>query len=398
MITPSALTVTQVNTYIKSIFDEDINLNTVIITGEISNFKNHYRTGHFYLTLKDEKSSIKAVMFSSANRRLRFMPEDGMQVVAVGRISVFERDGQYQLYIEDMMPSGYGNLNLAFEKLKQKLSEEGLFDEKHKKELPSCPMKVGVITSPTGAAIEDILNVLSRRFPLAEVIFEGVEVQGVNAAPSIVKAINKFNLTKAADVLIVGRGGGSIEDLWAFNEESVARAIFNCDIPVISAVGHETDFTIADFVSDMRAPTPSAAAELAVPDMREHLACVTSIKRFLRSDIENKIASEREKISRLVSSKSFIKPEDMVKSQRQYLDNLVMSCESMAEIIIKKHRLDFSSLVSKLDAMSPLKVLSRGYLMATKNGDVITSAEKAEVGDNICLHFKDGKRICEVKQ
>lgn len=398
MITPSALTVTQVNTYIKSIFDEDINLNTVIITGEISNFKNHYRTGHFYLTLKDEKSSIKAVMFSSANRRLRFMPEDGMQVVAVGRISVFERDGQYQLYIEDMMPSGYGNLNLAFEKLKQKLSEEGLFDEKHKKELPSCPMKVGVITSPTGAAIEDILNVLSRRFPLAEVIFEGVEVQGVNAAPSIVKAINKFNLTKAADVLIVGRGGGSIEDLWAFNEESVARAIFNCDIPVISAVGHETDFTIADFVSDMRAPTPSAAAELAVPDMREHLAYVTSIKRFLRSDIENKIASEREKISRLVSSKSFIKPEDMVKSQRQYLDNLVMSCESMAEIIIKKHRLDFSSLVSKLDAMSPLKVLSRGYLMATKNDEVITSAEKAEVGDNICLHFKDGKRICEVKQ
>ena len=398
MITPSALTVTQVNTYIKSIFDEDINLNTVIITGEISNFKNHYRTGHFYLTLKDEKSSIKAVMFSSANRRLRFMPEDGMQVVAVGRISVFERDGQYQLYIEDMMPSGYGNLNLAFEKLKQKLSEEGLFDEKHKKELPSCPMKVGVITSPTGAAIEDILNVMSRRFPLAEVIFEGVEVQGVNAAPSIVKAINKFNLTKAADVLIVGRGGGSIEDLWAFNEESVARAIFNCDIPVISAVGHETDFTIADFVSDMRAPTPSAAAELAVPDMREHLAYVISIKRFLRSDIENKIASEREKISRLVSSKSFIKPEDMVKSQRQYLDNLVMSCESMAEIIIKKHRLDFSSLVSKLDAMSPLKVLSRGYLMATKNDEVITSAEKAEVGDNICLHFKDGKRICEVKQ
>lgn len=398
MITPSVLTVTQVNTYIKSIFDEDINLNTVIITGEISNFKNHYRTGHFYLTLKDEKSSIKAVMFSSANRRLRFMPEDGMQVVAVGRISVFERDGQYQLYIEDMMPSGYGNLNLAFEKLKQKLSEEGLFDEKHKKELPPCPMKVGVITSPTGAAIEDILNVLSRRFPLSEVVFEGVEVQGVNAAPSIVKAINKFNLTKAADVLIVGRGGGSIEDLWAFNEESVARAIFNCDIPVISAVGHETDFTIADFVSDMRAPTPSAAAELAVPDMREHLAYVTSIKRFLRSDIENKIASEREKISRLVSSKSFIKPEDMVKSQRQYLDNLVMSCENMAELIIKKHRLDFSLLVSKLDAMSPLKVLTRGYLMATKNGEVITSAEKAEAGDNICLHFKDGKRICEVKQ
>ncbi len=398
MITPSALTVTQVNTYIKSIFDEDINLNTVIITGEISNFKNHYRTGHFYLTLKDEKSSIKAVMFSSANKRLRFMPEDGMQVVAVGRISVFERDGQYQLYIEDMMPSGYGNLNLAFEKLKQKLSEEGLFSEEYKKQLPQCPMRVGVITSPTGAAIEDILNVLSRRFPLAEVVFEGVEVQGVNAAPSIVKAINKFSDFVGADVLIVGRGGGSIEDLWAFNEESVARAIFNCKIPVISAVGHETDFTIADFVADMRAPTPSAAAELAVPDWREHMAYVSSMKRFLLQSMENKITDEREKISRLVSSKSFVKPEDMIRSQRQYLDNLILSCENSAEINIKKHRLMFSSLVSKLDAMSPLKVLSRGYLMAMKDEKVVTSAENVKAGDELSLRFKDGIRTCEVKE
>lgn len=397
MITPSALTVSQVNMYIKSLIDEDINLMSVIIKGEISNFKNHYRTGHFYLTLKDEKSSIKSVMFSTANRRLRFMPEDGMQVIAVGRISVFERDGQYQLYIEDMMPDGYGNLNLAYEKLKEKLTEEGLFDQSHKKEIPVCPMRVGVITSPTGAAIEDILNVLSRRFPLAEVIFQGVEVQGVNAAPSIVDAINRFSDLNSADVLIVGRGGGSIEDLWAFNEESVARAIYNCKIPVISAVGHETDFTIADFVADLRAPTPSAAAELAVPDIREQKAYVSSVKSFLENVVTLKIDSERNKIKNLVSSKSFMSPADMIKSHRQYLDSLIFACESSAILALKRHRVEFSSLVSKLDAMSPLKVLTRGYAMAEKNNSIITSVSELTNGDEIVLNFADGKVNCEVK-
>ena len=397
MITPSALTVSQVNTYIKSLIDEDINLNAVIISGEISNFKNHYRTGHFYLTLKDEKSSIKAVMFSTANKRLRFMPEDGMQVIAVGRISVFERDGVYQLYIEDMMPDGLGNLNLAFEKLKQKLSEEGLFDASHKKEIPSCPMRVGVITSPTGAAIEDILNVLSRRFPLAEVVFQGVEVQGVNSAPSIVQTINKFDELNAADVLIVGRGGGSIEDLWAFNEESVARAIYNCKIPVISAVGHETDFTIADFVADLRAPTPSAAAELAVPDIREQKAYVTSMKNFLKDVMLLKIDNEKNRVKNLVSSKSFVKPADMIKSHRQYLDSLTFACESSVNLAIKKQRVDFSSLVSKLDAMSPLKVLPRGYAMVEKENSIVTESSSLEKGDLINLNFADGKVKCEVK-
>lgn len=397
MITPSALTVSQVNMYIKSLIDDDINLRSVIVKGEISNFKNHYRTGHFYLTLKDEKSAIKSVMFSTANRRLRFMPEDGMQVIAVGRISVFERDGQYQLYIEDMMPDGYGNLNLAYEKLKQKLSEEGLFDQAHKKEIPGCPMRVGVITSPTGAAIEDILNVLSRRFPLAEVIFQGVEVQGVNAAPSIVNAINRFSELNAADVLIVGRGGGSIEDLWAFNEESVARAIYNCKIPVISAVGHETDFTIADFVADLRAPTPSAAAELAVPDIREQKMYVSSIKSFLENVMTLKIDSERNRIKNLISSKSFLSPADMIKSHRQYLDSLIFACESSANLALKKHRVEFSSLVSKLDAMSPLKVLTRGYAMAEKNNSIVTSVNELTNGDEIVLNFADGKVNCEVK-
>lgn len=397
MITPSALTVTQVNTYIKSLIDDDINLKSVIISGEISNFKNHYRTGHFYMTLKDDKSSLKAVMFSTANRRLRFMPEDGMQVIAVGRISVFERDGQYQLYIEDMMPDGFGNLNLAFEKLKQKLSDEGLFDSSHKKSIPECPMRVGVITSPTGAAIEDILNVLGRRFPLAEVVFKGVEVQGVNAAPSIVDAIRTFDELKAADVLIVGRGGGSIEDLWAFNEESVARAIYNCSIPVISAVGHETDYTISDFVADLRAPTPSAAAELAVPDMREHLAYIRSIRTFLSDSMTNKINFERAKVQTLVNSGSFLKPADMIKSHRQYLDNLMLSCQSSVQLNVKKNRLDFSGLVGKLDAMSPLKVLSRGYVMATKDDKVLTSSSHVAHGDELNLCFSDGNVKCEVK-
>ena len=325
------------------------------------------------------------------------MPEDGMQVIAVGRISVFERDGQYQLYIEDMMPDGFGSLNLAFEKLKQKLSDEGLFDSSLKKPIPECPMRVGVITSPTGAAVEDIMNVLSRRFPVAEVIFEGVEVQGVNAAPSIVKAIKKLDELKAADVIIVGRGGGSIEDLWAFNEESVARAIYDCSIPIISAVGHETDFTIADFVSDLRAPTPSAAAELAVPDMREHLAYIRSMKKILADCMYDKINDDRNKIQRLINSKSFISPKDMIKSHRLYLDSLISAYENNAELIIKKNRLDFSSLVGKLDALSPLKVLSRGYAMVTADEKVITSVKNVKTGDNINLCFSDGNVKCEVK-
>lgn len=397
MMIPSALTVTQVNTYIKSLIDDDINLRAVIISGEISNFKNHYRTGHYYLTLKDANSSIKAVMFASANRRLRFEPQDGMQVIAVGRISVYDRDGVYQLYIEDMMPDGFGSLNLAYEKLKQKLQSEGLFDESHKKQIPECPMKVGVITSPTGAAIEDILNVLSRRFPLAEVVFRGVEVQGVNAAPSITEAINLFSETEGADVLIVGRGGGSIEDLWAFNEESVARAIYNCKIPVISAVGHETDFTIADFVADLRAPTPSAAAELAVPDMREHLSYVLSAKSFIENMLQSKIDNERQKIKNLVSSKAFMQPADMIKSHRQYLDSLSFACESAVKLYTEKQRRDFSAIVSKLDAMSPLKVLSRGYAMVTSDNNIITTAADLSAGDTVSVRFTDGSVECEVK-
>ena len=252
----TVLKVSQINTYLKSLMDSDMNLKNIYITGEISNFTNHYRTGHLYFTLKDEKSAIKAVMFRSSAERLRFEPENGMKVLIRGSVTVFERDGTYQIYCDDMIPEGIGDLTVAFEQLKEKLKKQGLFDEEFKQELPLYPQRIGVITSPTGAALQDILTVLSRRYPSGEIVFEGVQVQGDSAAPQIAEAIRKFNRLNGADVIIVGRGGGSIEDLWAFNEEEVARAIFESRIPIISAVGHETDFTISDFVSDMRAPNP----------------------------------------------------------------------------------------------------------------------------------------------
>ncbi|MBQ8027487.1 MAG: exodeoxyribonuclease VII large subunit, partial [Clostridia bacterium] len=280
------LSVGQINTFIKSIIDGDPNLSNVFVVGEISNFTNHYRTGHFYFTLKDKEAAIKAVMFRSSAQRLCFMPENGMSVIIRGRISVFERDGQYQLYADDMQPDGIGALNIAFEQLKAKLEAQGLFDSSRKKKLPSVPERVGVITSPTGAAVRDIINVLGRRFPLAKIVFHPVQVQGANAAAQIAHAIDLFNEHSAADVLIVGRGGGSIEDLWAFNEEIVALAVSKSDIPVISAVGHETDYTICDFVADMRVPTPSAAAEIAVPDWREQVAYVDSLRLYAENSLK----------------------------------------------------------------------------------------------------------------
>ncbi|MGN1418913.1 MAG: exodeoxyribonuclease VII large subunit, partial [Acutalibacteraceae bacterium] len=303
----AALTVSQINTYIKSIIDYDTNLKNIYVSGEISNFTNHYRTGHFYFTLKDANAAIKVVMFRTSAQRVRFNVENGMKVIIRGSISVFERDGVYQLYAEDMMPDGIGALNLAFEQLKEKLSALGMFDSEHKKPLPAFPGKIGVITSPTGAAIHDIMTVLERRYPLAEIVLEGVRVQGENAADEIVKAIEKFNRYHACDVLIVGRGGGSLEDLWAFNEEKVAYAIFESEIPIISAVGHETDFTISDFVSDVRAATPSAAAEIAVPDWREVLYTVDKMSESINNSIGavyNGYASSLQSSEKLLSALS----------------------------------------------------------------------------------------------
>ncbi len=390
------LSVSQLNRYVKSVIEQDRNLQTVFVQGEISNFTNHYKTGHFYMTIKDEFSSIKAVMFKTANMRLKFMPENAMSVIIKGRVSVFERDGQYQLYIDDMQPDGIGALSYAFEQLKERLAKEGLFDAEKKKTIPAYPQRVGVVTSPTGAAIRDIINVISRRFPLTELILCPVAVQGEYAAPQIKAAIEEFNKQKAADVLIVGRGGGSIEELWAFNEEIVARAVAKSEIPVISAVGHETDFTICDFAADLRAPTPSAAAELAVPDMYQQKEMLDNAQRRLNSAVFDKIGIER---ARLEMKKSVLQRM----SPQNYIDNLRVRCDraSMAMENAVKHGMtvrskEFSSLCAKLEAMSPLKILARGYSVASKEGRIISDISDVDKGDMINVRVGGGDIECEV--
>ncbi len=390
------LTVSQLNRYVKSIIEQDFNLQTVFVQGEISNFTNHYKTGHFYMTIKDEFSSIKAVMFKTANMRLKFMPENSMSVIIRGRVSVFERDGQYQLYIDDMQPDGTGALSLAFEQLKNRLAAEGLFDAERKKPIPVYPRKVGVVTSPTGAAIRDIINVISRRFPLAELILCPVSVQGENAAPQIKAAIELFNKKKAADVLIVGRGGGSVEELWAFNEEIVARAVAASEIPVISAVGHETDFTICDFVADLRAPTPSAAAELAVPDKLQQIGMLNAYQKRIKSVLDDRFSYEKSKLELYKSSLKRLDPKNYIDSLRVRCDKASMQMDAVVRSIFAAKSSEFASLCAKLDAMSPLKILSRGYSIASKDGEIITDTDGIVCGDRINVKLSGGSLDCEV--
>lgn len=390
------LTVSQLNRYVKSIIEQDFNLQTVFVQGEISNFTNHYKTGHFYMTIKDEFSSIKAVMFKTANMRLKFMPENSMSVIIKGRVSVFERDGQYQLYIDDMQPDGMGALSLAFEQLKKKLAAEGLFDENRKKPIPAFPQRVGVVTSPTGAAIRDIINVISRRFPLAELVLCPVAVQGDRAAPQIKAAIELFNREKAADVLIVGRGGGSVEELWAFNEEIVARAVAASDIPVISAVGHETDFTVCDFAADLRAPTPSAAAELAVPDSFQQKEMLASAVYRMKSSVDDRLGFEYSRLELYKSALKRLEPKNYIDSLRVRCDRASMAMDSAVKHAYAEKSSELSSLCAKLDAMSPLKILARGYSVATKNGKVITDSSCVEAGDKINVKLSSGNIDCEV--
>ncbi len=396
MIETTVLSVTQLNTYVKSIIDSDMLLRNVFVIGEISNFTNHYRTGHYYMTLKDENAAIKAVMFRTANQRLRFMPESGMSVIVRGRVSVFERDGQYQLYIEDMQPDGVGALNLAFEQLKNKLAAEGLFDAEYKKPIPYRCRKIGVVTSATGAVIQDIKNVVSRRYPLAEIILAPVEVQGQNAAPQIAKAIYDFNQADGIDVLIVGRGGGSLEDLWAFNEEIVARAVFESVIPVISAVGHETDFTICDFVADLRAPTPSAAAELAVPDIREDKAFLSAVVYQNEALVLEKIAAEMSRLEILQERLKYRSPAAIIDTQLNTVDAFYSSALLNIQKRLTAEQSRLSEIAAKLDALSPLKVMSRGYSLAYKNEKIITSVKALSVGDRLTLKLADGEKECEV--
>lgn len=393
------LSVSQLNRYIKMNFDADENLANIFISGEISNFTNHYRTGHLYFTLKDDSAAVRAVMFNSSAKRLKFMPEDGMKVIARGRVSVYEASGQYQLYVDDMQPDGVGALNLAYEQLKEKLQKEGLFSELHKKPLPPYPEKVGVITSPTGAAVRDIINVLGRRFPYAEIVFCPVLVQGEGAHLQLTDAVNMFNSKRAADVIIIGRGGGSIEDLWEFNDEGLARAVYNSEIPVISAVGHETDFTICDFVADMRAPTPSAAAELAVPDANELQYALSALKNRMFLNVSSGIADRRSRLEYLTSKGALKSPDEMLSNRSQRLDTAFSKMLSSYENRIGGKKVEFISAATALSKLDPMSVLMRGFaFVSDKNGKNVYSSQALAKGDKINVRFHDGSAVCEVKE
>ena len=393
------LSVSQLNRYIKMNFDADENLANIFISGEISNFTNHYRTGHLYFTLKDDSAAVRAVMFNSSAKRLKFMPEDGMKVIARGRVSVYEASGQYQLYVDDMQPDGVGALNLAYEQLKEKLQKEGLFSEHHKKPLPPYPEKVGVITSPTGAAVRDIINVLGRRFPYAEIVFCPVLVQGEGAHLQLTDAVNLFNSERAADVIIIGRGGGSIEDLWEFNDEGLARAVYNSEIPVISAVGHETDFTICDFVADMRAPTPSAAAELTVPDANELQYALSALKNRMFLNVSSGIADRRSRLEYLTSKGALKSPDEMLSNRSQRLDTAFSKMLSSYENRIGGKKVEFISAATALSKLDPMSVLMRGFaFVSDKSGKNVYSSQALAKGDKINVRFHDGSAVCEVKE
>ena len=390
-------TVTQINNYIKAVLDKVPVLQNIWIKGEISNFK-HHSSGHIYLTLKDSGAVLKAVMFRNAANTLKFKPADGTKVLARGRISVYESGGQYQMYIEEMEAEGTGDLYAKFEELKRRLSEEGLFDDARKKPIPKFPETIGIVTSPTGAAIRDMINVLTRRCPMVKVIIYPCLVQGENAAESIVAGIEYFNTKKKVDVIIAGRGGGSIEDLWAFNEEITARAISASMIPVISAVGHEVDFTISDFVSDLRAPTPSAAAELAVPDILELKRSIDSAKTRMSTLLKGKLDANIRHLN-LISERSGITQFERVigdKSQTVDLlyERLMISYKNKTEILEKQ----FSAICGKLSALSPLAVFERGYCSASKDGRMLNSVEDLNTGDIIKLRLTDGEADCTVNE
>ena len=392
-VSPEILTVADLNKYIKEKIDNDERLNNVLIKGEISNFKNHY-TGHMYFTLKDEKSLIKCVMFKTYTAHLSFMPKDGMKVVILGSVSVFERHGVYQIYAKAMKQDGLGSLYEAYEKLKLKLEDEGLFDASHKVKIPYMPKTIGVLTASTGAVIRDIINVSTRRNPNVHIRLYPVPVQGPTAAEQIVNGIKFMNENKLADVLIVGRGGGSLEDLWPFNEEIVARAIYESEIPIISAVGHETDFTIADFVADLRAPTPSAAAELAVQKIDDVKELLSNYQNRNKLALKKKLQLMRLEYEKCMTKQVFTNPLQKINEQYMVLDMKVKKLQNSISNKIKEEKTKYVKSVAKLDALSPLKTLARGYsIVSLDNGndkDVIISAEKLKKDDKINVKFADG--------
>ena len=387
---PKILSVYELNSYLKGLLDKDPNLQYVFLSGEISNLTDHYSSGHIYLSLKDSKAVIKAVMFAFNAKRLRFTPQNGMKVLVRGRVSVYEPSGQYQLYIEDMQPDGMGALTLAFEQLKEKLSAEGLFLKEHKKTLPQFPEKITVITSPTGAAVQDIRNVLSRRWPYAEVELIPVLVQGEGSASQLIAAINYVSEQNNTDVVIIGRGGGSIEDLWSFNDEGLARAIYACPVPVISAVGHETDFTICDFVADMRAPTPSAAAELAVPDKDEQIEWLLQQKQYMSSLWDRFYANCVSEIKVVSSKLEALNPTKEYNEKVLALDNLLLRLKSVSEKEISIRNNEISDVKARLFALDPVAILKRGYTVVSRNNEIIRKTSDLKTDDIIDIRFTDG--------
>ena len=393
---PEPLKVSELNGYIKNIIDGDEMLANVYIKGEISNFKRHY-SGHLYFTLKDETSLIKCVMFKSYTNYLNFEPKDGMSVVILGSVSVFERDGVYQVYAKGMEPEGVGALYKAYEKLKAKLSEEGLFDEAHKKPIPILPRAIGVVTSKTGAVIRDIINVTTRRLPNVNIILYPAAVQGEGAAQTIVNGIKYFNKAKNVDTIIIGRGGGSLEDLCPFNEEITARAIYESEIPIISAVGHETDFTIADFVADLRAPTPSAAGELAVPDVLEVRWKLENINKRLANSLRKKVENMRIKYDNLKNSRALKNPYDALRQKMILCDNLYKNIENNFSLKVKDRHIKLVGFIGRLENLSPLKTMLRGYsIVENLDGKVIKSVNDLSKNDEISIRLNDGKRKAKI--
>lgn len=392
-----AITVSDLNKYIKNKIADDEYLNNVLIKGEISNFKNHY-TGHMYFTLKDKDSLIKCICFKSYAQKLTFMPKDGMKVMVLGTVSVFERDGIYQIYVKAMEEDGLGDLYTKYQELKEKLEIQGLFSEEHKMKIPIMPKVIGVLTSKTGSVIKDIINVSTRRNPNVYIRLLPVPVQGEGAAEKIAEGIEYMNKNKLADVLILARGGGSLEDLWPFNEEIVANSIYNSEIPIISAVGHETDFTIADFVADLRAPTPSAAAELAVSDIYEVQRKIDTYQDRLRNSLIKKVELMKMRYEKVMASVVFKEPLRKVNDNYQKIDTIIKNLDTLIKTKQEKEKTKYIELVSKLDALSPLKTLYRGYSITEKNGKVVKSVEELEKGDKVLVRLSDGEKIATIEE
>lgn len=390
------LSVTQLNEYIKMLLDGNPVLSDVLVKGEISNFTNH-RTGHFYFSLKDESGIVRAVMFKAYASKLAFLPEDGMRVTVHGRVSSFVRDGQYQIYVDDIRPDGVGSLYIAFEQLKRKLAAEGLFDPERKRPIPKLPRRIGIVTSPTGAAIRDMINVLGRRFPYAEIILYPALVQGAGAAASVIEGIKYFNETRSADVLIVGRGGGSMEDLWAFNDENLARWVAASAIPIISAVGHETDFTICDFAASLRAPTPSAAAELAVPDTDDIKRRLENVNTRNRNTIQANLSRARQKLDSITRLGVLSSPDRLLDERRMNLLYFSEKLQGQAQSCLSNGKIRFAGIAEKLGALNPLGIISRGYSAVTdENGEVVRSARQLSKGDTLKVRFSDGYATASV--